>query len=89
VLYFSHQLVQTNERATKEVLVSTIMPQIAVLAERLQGLDEREKLVLRLRFALDGSYNHTLVEIGAGLDIAADEVRTIERRALGKLLGER
>jgi len=69
--------------------MSPATPEIDTLARRLQGLDEREKLVLRLRFALDGSYNHTLTEIGAGLSLAAEDVRAIERGALGKLLGER
>ena len=68
--------------------MSVVAPQISALAERLQGLDEREKRILSLRFALDGSYNHTLAEIGAGLGLASEEVRAIERRALSKLLGE-
>lgn len=66
--------------------MSPATPAISVLASRLQGLNEREKLVLRLRFALDGSYNHTLSEIGAGLALGADDVRAIERGALGKLI---
>lgn len=69
--------------------MSPATPAIGALATRLQGLDAREKLILRLRFALDGSYNHTLTEIGAGLALSADEVRAIEQTALGKLLGER
>lgn len=69
--------------------MSSVTPEISALADRLQGLNEREKLVLRLRFALDGSYNHTLAEIGAGLDLAPKAVRAIEHGALGKLLGER
>ena len=69
--------------------MSVMTPEIVALASRLQGLDEREKLVLRLRFALDGSYNHTLAEIGSGLSLADEDVRAIEHGALGKLLGER
>lgn len=34
--------------------------EIGAMAERLQKLSTQEKLVLRLRFALDGSYNHSL-----------------------------
>ena len=66
--------------------MSAVAPEIAALASRLQGLDAREKRILSLRFALDGSYNHTLAEIGAGLGLTAAEVREVERQALGKLL---
>ena len=62
------------------------VPEITALASRLQGLDACEKRILSLRFALDGSYNHTLAEIGARLGLTADEVREVERQALGKLL---
>jgi len=57
------------------------------IAERLQNLSEQEKLVLRLRFALDGSYNHTLQEVADGVKIDRDQVRVIEQRALLKLKG--
>ena len=57
------------------------------IAERLQNLSEQEKLVLRLRFALDGSYNHTHQEVADGVKIDRDQVRVIEQRALLKLKG--
>lgn len=66
--------------------MSPVAPEIEALASRLQGLDAREKRILSLRFALDGSYNRTLAEIGPRFGLTADEVRAIERRALGKLL---
>lgn len=61
--------------------------EISSLAVQLQNLSTREKLLLRLRFALDGSYNHALQDIADGLSITKDEVREIEREALAKLAG--
>lgn len=60
---------------------------ISDIAERLQRLSPQEKLVLRLRFALDGSYNHTLHDVANGLKISPEGVREIEREALLKLKG--
>ncbi len=60
-------------------------PACGQVARTLVGLTERERLVLRLRFALDDSYHHTLREIGEGLGITPDEVRRIEAGALHKL----
>jgi len=61
--------------------------EISDIAVQLQNLSAQEKLVLRLRFALDGSYNHTLQDIADGLTISSDQVRGIEQRALLKLAG--
>jgi DNA-directed RNA polymerase sigma subunit (sigma70/sigma32) len=60
---------------------------IGTMAERLQMLSAEEKLVLRLRFALDGSYNHTLQDVANGLKTGPDQVREIEQGALLKLIG--
>lgn len=58
---------------------------IGSVAVQLQRLSAEEKLVLRLRFALDGSYNHSLQDIADGLNISTDQVREIEQGALLKL----
>jgi RNA polymerase primary sigma factor len=58
---------------------------IGEVAVQLRNLNPKEKLVLRLRFALDGSYNHTLQDIADGLGITKDQVRAIEQEALAKL----
>lgn len=47
---------------------------IGDLAVQLQNLAAEEKLVLRLRFALDESYNHTLQDIADGLKISKEQV---------------
>jgi RNA polymerase primary sigma factor len=60
---------------------------IGDIAVQLQNLTPQEKLVLRLRFALDGSYNHTLQDIADGLSLSKEQVREIEHGALTKLAG--
>lgn len=65
------------ERALDEI-------QVAQLRSLLSGLSDRERMVLRARYGLDGE-EQTLREIGGRLGLSAERVRQIERRALGKL----
>lgn len=48
-------------------------------------LPERERLVLTLRFGLDGSAGQTLAEIGETLSLTRERIRQIESLALHKL----
>jgi RNA polymerase primary sigma factor len=58
--------------------------EIAQLRSLLSGLDDRERMVLRARYGLDGD-QQTLGQIGSRLGLSAERVRQIEQRALGKL----
>lgn len=51
----------------------------------LGTLDDRESVVLKLRFGLDGCEPHTLKEIGAELGLTRERVRQIETEALRRL----
>ena len=51
----------------------------------LHKLDEREQLILRHRFALDGGKEQTLEEIGAKLGVTRERVRQVQNIALRKL----
>ena len=57
---------------------------ISQLPELLEGLSDRERVILRGHFGLDGQ-EHTLREIGDGLGVSAERARQIERGALDKL----
>ena len=51
----------------------------------LDGLDERERLVMELRYGLGGRRQHSLEEVGREIGVSAQRVRQIESRALMKL----
>ena len=55
------------------------------LQTAMQVLREREKLVLKLRFGLDGEEALTLVGVGAVLGVTRERIRQIETGALRKL----
>lgn len=51
----------------------------------LDGLDDREKEVLQLRFGLDSGRTHTLEEVARRFGLTRERIRQIETRALRKL----
>jgi RNA polymerase sigma factor (sigma-70 family) len=55
------------------------------LTKALLILEERERLVVLLRYGLDGDQPRTLSDVGVELRITRERVRQIETRALGKL----
>jgi len=65
-----------------ELMKSSFVEQMQAL---LDGLDEKERDVLRLRFGLDGEEPRTLQEIGDGLKLTRERIRQIESRAKEKL----
>jgi RNA polymerase primary sigma factor len=58
------------------------------LGELLGLLSDRESLVLRLRYGLDGEKGHTLQAIAERMAITRERVRQLETRALAKLRRE-
>ncbi|MBX6341454.1 MAG: sigma-70 family RNA polymerase sigma factor [Thermomicrobiaceae bacterium] len=70
---------QTPEESAEEALLQRDV------AEVLETLTPRERLVLQLRFGLGNGTPHTLSEVGQQLDISRERVRQIENEALRKL----
>jgi RNA polymerase primary sigma factor len=55
------------------------------VGEALAGLTPREQRVLRMRFGIGGSSDHTLAEVGKAFGVTRERIRQIEAKALEKL----
>ncbi len=55
------------------------------VAEALEGLTPREQRILRMRFGIGGTTDHTLEEIGKEFGVTRERIRQIEAKALEKL----
>jgi RNA polymerase primary sigma factor len=53
--------------------------------EMLHSLTPREAKVLRMRFGIDMTTDHTLEEVGKQFDVTRERIRQIEAKALRKL----
>lgn len=73
---------RTTPSPTEQVEL-LLLPQM--VAPLLAPLDQRERMVLRLRFGLDRVPTHTLAEIGAVLGLTRQRVGQIEAAALAKM----
>src|SRR5437879_10628606 len=56
-----------------------------VTREVLDSLTPREAKVLRMRFGIEMSTDHTLEEVGKQFDVTRERIRQIEAKALRKL----
>ncbi|MSQ57676.1 MAG: RNA polymerase sigma factor RpoD [Limnohabitans sp.] len=56
-----------------------------VVKEILDGLTSREAKVLRMRFGIEMTSDHTLEEVGKQFDVTRERIRQIEAKALRKL----
>lgn len=65
-----------------QIIKNSIQEQIRQI---LDELDEKEALVLKLRFGLDDNTPHTLQEIGDKLNLTRERIRQIEQKAMRKL----
>jgi len=69
-----------------QIIKSSIERQIR---EMLEGLDEKEAHVIKLRFGLDDDKARTLQEIGDMLNLSRERIRQIEQKAMRKLARSR
>jgi RNA polymerase primary sigma factor len=67
-------LYQTNQEALKNRI-----------AEAMEGLNYREREILRLRYGLADGYSYTLEEVGKIFSVTRERVRQIESKAVRKL----
>jgi RNA polymerase sigma factor (sigma-70 family) len=74
-----------DDRATDPFVAVTDRARRDELTKALLILEERERLVVLLRYGLDGDQPRTLSDVGIELGITRERVRQIETRALGKL----
>lgn len=79
---FGELLVDPLAEEEYERVLSAIQTQ--ELTSLLSGLSERERMVLRARYGLDGE-EQSLRQIADGVGVSAERVRQLEQRALGKL----
>jgi RNA polymerase primary sigma factor len=56
-----------------------------VTKEVLDSLTPREAKVLRMRFGIEMSTDHTLEEVGKQFDVTRERIRQIEAKAIRKL----
>ncbi len=74
----------SDSRLSPELECESNEEQAAVL-RRLDRLDDRERMIISLRFGLEGQEPQTLIQIGRRLGITREWVRKIELRAVSKL----
>jgi RNA polymerase primary sigma factor len=55
------------------------------IAEAMEGLNYREREILRLRYGLADGYSYTLEEVGKIFSVTRERVRQIESKAVRKL----
>jgi len=65
--------------------VATFASLQSQLAEALEGLSERERQVLVMRFGLADGKPRTLEEVGAYFNVTRERIRQLETKALAKL----
>jgi len=56
-----------------------------MVEQLVDQLDEREQMILRFRFGLDGGAEKTLEEVGAKFGVTRERIRQIQNLALAKL----
>ncbi|MGC1778445.1 MAG: sigma-70 family RNA polymerase sigma factor [Xanthobacteraceae bacterium] len=56
-----------------------------IVGEALDDLTPREQRILRMRFGIGGTTDHTLEEIGQQFGVTRERIRQIEAKALAKL----
>lgn len=62
-----------------------LTPLAQVIEETLKRLTDTEREIVKLRYGLDGGFNHALLEIGNRLSLTPEDVGRCENEAVTKL----
>lgn len=71
-------MIKPEEAASGQLLREQVL-------DVVDGLNDREKKIIKMRFGLDGDRPHTLEEVGAEFAVTRERIRQIEAKALNKL----
>ncbi len=77
------QVVDEYNPTPSEMAVSFEL--VRAVHEQLSLLNEREAMVLKMRFGIDMDSNHTLEQVGQKLGVTRERIRQIEKQAINKL----
>jgi RNA polymerase primary sigma factor len=80
---FGHFLADESAPLPDELAETTL--QREALRNILSALSERERMVLELRYGLDGQQPRTLDEVGRAFNVTRERIRQIEHQGLKKL----
>jgi len=80
---FGDLVADRGARSAFDAVFETLVP--GEIERLLAPLDERERVVLQLRFGLDRGEPRTLDEVGAHFKLTRERIRQIESRAMSKL----
>jgi RNA polymerase primary sigma factor len=78
------RLLDERSKAAPDLLVET--DEIERICRRLDRLEEREAVVIRMRFGLDSYAPMSLREVGEHLGVTRERVRQLETHALQQLM---
>jgi RNA polymerase primary sigma factor len=67
------------EKSTEKLLLKE------TIIQSMEGLNERERMILKLRFGLDDGRQRTLEEVGKVYGVTRERIRQIEEKALQKM----
>lgn len=84
---YGELLEDPNARSALQAMLSD--EERSLLETLLQHVDNRERLVLEMRFGLNGSEIHTLGEVGAKIGVTRERARQIERNAMERMYLQR
>ena len=80
------KVIDTRSSAAEDLLIEA--DQMDRIFAILEQLEEREAIILRMRYGLDPYSPMTLVEVGKVLGLNRERIRQIERSAMKRLLTE-